>query len=183
VHGWEGAPSRTGNFRIGVNDPDYSDYWNCDGLIAEGSVTKLRVDNVEAYGCTDGGLDIKAPDAVLTNCVARENKRNFRLWHSGIELVECEGYRPVHPGGTGGAAQIWAGTNGANGGQRIIGGVFDNEDATYPIVENSAVNPVLRGHGDSGPERGGDAGDRRWCDLRRPDQDRLHEGPTGAEGG
>jgi hypothetical protein len=91
VHGWDGAPSRTGNFRIGVNDPDYSDYWNCDGFIAEGSVTKLRVDNVEAWGNTDGGLDIKAPDAVLTNCIARENKRNYRLWHSGQQLVECEG--------------------------------------------------------------------------------------------
>jgi hypothetical protein len=45
-------------------------------------------------------------------------------------------------GGTGGAAQIWAGTNGANGGQRIIGGVFDNEDKTYPIVESAATNPV-----------------------------------------
>jgi Alpha-L-arabinofuranosidase B, catalytic len=45
-------------------------------------------------------------------------------------------------GGTGGAAQIWAGTNGANGGQRIIGGVFDNEDKTYLIVESAATNPV-----------------------------------------
>ena len=77
-----------------------------------------------------------------SNSISRENKRNYRLWHSGVELVECEGYRPVHPGGTGGAAQIWAGTNGADGGHRIIGGVFDNEDATYPIVENSATNPV-----------------------------------------
>jgi hypothetical protein len=33
-------------------------------------------------------------------------------------------------------------TNGANGGQRIIGGVFDNEDKTYPIVESAATNPV-----------------------------------------
>jgi Alpha-L-arabinofuranosidase B, catalytic len=133
---------KTGNYRIGVNDPDYTDYWNCGGLAAEGTVTNLRIDDVEAWGNTDGGFDIKAPDAVLTNCISRENKRNFRLWHSGVTLVECEGHRPVHPGGTGGAAQIWAGTNGANGGQRIIGGVFDNEDATYPIVENSAVNPV-----------------------------------------
>jgi hypothetical protein len=111
-------------------------------LIAESGVTNLRVDNVEAYGCTDGGFELKAPDTVLTNCVARQNKRNFRLWHSGQQLVECEGYRPVHSGGTGGAAQIWAGTNGANGGQRIIGGVFDNEDKTYPIVESAATNPV-----------------------------------------
>jgi len=79
---------------------------------------------------------------VMIHCGSRENKRNYRLWHSGVEPVECEGYRPVHPGGTGGAAQIWAGTNGADGGHRIIGGVFDNEDATYPIVENLAPNPV-----------------------------------------
>jgi Alpha-L-arabinofuranosidase B, catalytic len=133
---------KTGNYRIGVNDPDYTDYWNCDGLAAEGTVTKLRVDDVEAWGSTDGGFDIKAPDAVLTNCISRENKRNFRLWHSGITLVECEGYRPVHPGGTGSACQIWAGTNGANGGQRIIGGRFDNEDAASVVVDNSATNPV-----------------------------------------
>jgi hypothetical protein len=133
---------KVGNFRIGVNDPDYTDYWNCDRIAAESTVTGLRIDRVESWGNTDGGFDIKAPDAVLTNCISRENKRNYRLWHSGITLVECEGYRPVHPGGTGGAAQIWAGTSGANGGQRIIDGVFDNEDATYPIVENSAVNPV-----------------------------------------
>ena len=133
---------KTGNYRIGLNDPDYTDYWNCDGLAAEGTVTKLRVDNVEAWGNTDGGFDIKAPDAVLTNCISRENKRNYRLWHSGITLVECEGYRPVHPGGSGSAVQIWAGTNGANGGQRIIGGVFDNEDATTAVVDNSASNPI-----------------------------------------
>jgi hypothetical protein len=133
---------KTGNYRIGLNDPDYTDYWNCDGLAAEGTVTKLRVDNVESWGNTDGGFDIKAPDAVLTNCISRENKRNYRLWHSGITLVECEGYRPVHPGGSGSACQIWAGTNGANGGQRIIGGVFDNEDATYTVIDNSATNPV-----------------------------------------
>jgi hypothetical protein len=105
---------KTGNARIGVNDPDYTDYWNCDGLAAEGTITKLRVDRVESWGNTDGGFDIKAPDAVLTNCISRENKRNYRLWHSGITLVDCEGYRPVHPGGTGGAAQIWAGTNATN---------------------------------------------------------------------
>jgi hypothetical protein len=97
---------KTGNYRIGVNDPDYTDYWNCDGLAAEGTVTNLRIDNVESWGNTDAGFDIKAPDAVLTNCISRENKRNYRLWHSGVQLVECEGYRPVHPGGTGGAAQI-----------------------------------------------------------------------------
>ena len=56
VHRWEGAPSRSGNFRIGLNDPNYIDYWNCDALIAESGVTNLRVDNVEAYGCTDGGF-------------------------------------------------------------------------------------------------------------------------------
>jgi hypothetical protein len=101
VHGWEGAPSRSGNVRIGLNDPNYIDYWNCDALIAESGVTNLRVDNVEAYGCTDGVFELKAPDTVLTNCVARDNQRNFRLWHSGQQLVECEGYRPVHSGGTG----------------------------------------------------------------------------------
>ena len=42
-------------------------------------ITKLRVDDVEAWGNTDGGFDIKAPDAVLTGCIARENKRNFRV--------------------------------------------------------------------------------------------------------
>jgi Alpha-L-arabinofuranosidase B, catalytic len=148
VHGSPGAPSRSGNYRIGVNDPDYTDYWNCDGIAAEGpstghaGITKLRIDDVLTWGNTDGGFDIKGVDAVLTRCIARENKRNYRMWHSGITLVDCEGYRPVHPGGTGSAAQIWAGTNGANGGQRVIGGVFDNEDATTAVVDNSATNPV-----------------------------------------
>lgn len=39
---------KTGNYRIGLNDPDYTDYWNCDGLAAEGTITKLRVDRVES---------------------------------------------------------------------------------------------------------------------------------------
>ena len=48
----------------------------------------------------------------------------------------------MHPGGTGSACQIWAGTNGANGGQRIVGGRFDHEDATWVVVNNSAGNPL-----------------------------------------
>jgi hypothetical protein len=66
----------------------------------------------------------------------------YRLWHGGIQLVACEGYAPVQPGGTGGAYQIWVGPNGSpSGGVRIIRGIFDNETKTTAILDNTGTNP------------------------------------------
>ncbi len=77
-------------------------YWNADGFCAEKNTRGLVWKNCKAFNCTDGGWDFKTPDAVLTNCVAFGNKRNYRIWSAdGAKLTNCIGGYSVMPGGTG----------------------------------------------------------------------------------
>jgi Alpha-L-arabinofuranosidase B, catalytic len=120
------------NFQYGPNDPDPDEYWNSDAVVAEGGITNLLVERVEAYDCTDGGFDIKAVNAVLRKCKAARNKRNYRLWKADTILDDCEGYDQLKRGGTGGTSQVWF----SIGGALIKGGVFDNGESTATVFEN-----------------------------------------------
>ena len=80
-------------------------YWNADGFCAEGNTENIRWINCKAYDCTDGGWDIKTKNAVLKNCMAFRNKRNFRVWGSA-RLENCVGGYAVKRGGSGTAAGL-----------------------------------------------------------------------------
>jgi hypothetical protein len=82
-----------------------SSYWNGDGFSDERGNRQIRYLDCRATGCTDGGFDLKSTDVVLINCVARGNKRNFRLWSSGL-LQGCESHEPIWRGGSGGKAHF-----------------------------------------------------------------------------
>lgn len=80
-------------------------YWNGDGFSDERGNRGIRYIACTATQCTDGGFDLKSAEANLENCVARGNKRNYRLWNSG-ELHRCRSEDPHHFGGTGGPAHF-----------------------------------------------------------------------------
>lgn len=75
-------------------------YWNADGFCAEANTRSITWVNCRAFDCTDGGWDIKTRNAVLINCIALRNKRNFRIW-GDAELRNCLGGYAEKRGGSG----------------------------------------------------------------------------------
>jgi len=80
-------------------------YWNGDGFSDERGNHGIRYVSCTATQCSDGGFDLKSAEVYLENCVARANKRNYRLWNGG-KLYRCRSEDPHQYGGTGGAAHF-----------------------------------------------------------------------------
>ena len=69
-----------------------SKYWNGDGFVAEQSASDITWIRCGSFNNTDGGWDIKASRPVLRDCIALQNKRNYRLWcqeSAPITLENC----------------------------------------------------------------------------------------------
>ncbi len=82
-----------------------SDYWNGDGFTDERGNKAIQYLNCVATGSTDGGFDLKSTDVRLSDCVAKDNKRNFRFWGSG-EVERCRSEDPRSRGGSGRASHF-----------------------------------------------------------------------------
>lgn len=72
-------------------------YWNGDGFADERDCFNIRYEDCEASGMTDGGFDLKSENVVLLRCKASGNKKNYRLWGSGV-LTDCDSDDPVRQG-------------------------------------------------------------------------------------
>lgn len=70
------------------------DYWNGDGFSDEEHNSAIRYEACEARGSTDGGFDSKSRDVVFENCVAEDNKRNFRIWSKHGTMIGCTSRSP-----------------------------------------------------------------------------------------
>jgi hypothetical protein len=70
------------------------DYWNGDGFSDEEQNSAIRYEVCEARGSTDGGFDCKSRDVVFENCIAEDNKRNFRIWSQHGAMVNCTSRNP-----------------------------------------------------------------------------------------
>lgn len=81
------------------------DYWEGDGFADERGCRQIRYYSCLATGCGDAGFDSKSGGVHLENCLARDNKRNFRLWNSGT-LRNCRSEHPFKRGGIGEAAHF-----------------------------------------------------------------------------
>ena len=103
-------------------------YWNGDGFSDERGNYAIRYISCTATQCTDGGFDLKSSNVYLENCVAQQNKRNFRLWGNG-ELRGCRSENPQYHGGTGKTAHF--SFHGGNIGKFVI---------DSPVVRASADN-------------------------------------------
>lgn len=112
------------------------DYWNGDGFSDEGDNSRIRYESCEARGSTDGGFDCKSEDLVLENCIAEDNKRNFRIWSQRATMTGCTSRNPNFRGEdveSAEACHLWIGSDeGAR--VRIANLTIEDRDAT-PIIE------------------------------------------------
>lgn len=70
------------------------DYWNGDGFSDEERNSAIRYEACEARGATDGGFDCKSRDVSFENCIAEDNKRNFRIWSARGSMRGCVSRNP-----------------------------------------------------------------------------------------
>lgn len=112
------------------------DYWNGDGFSDEPGNRNIRYEACEARGSTDGGFDCKSRDVVLQDCIAEDNKRNFRVWSERATLTHCTSRNPHYRGPAEEGAtpcHLWIGTE-ENARIQVVD--FIVEDANSPpIVE------------------------------------------------
>lgn len=84
-------------------------YWNGDGFTAESGAKKLRYIRCVSMHHTDGGWDDKSEAPEFIDCVALDNKENFRFWctSSKAKMRNCLSAYAYKRGGTGKAGGIW----------------------------------------------------------------------------
>jgi hypothetical protein len=127
------------------------DYWNGDGFVAESGVHDLRMLNTSASGNTDAGYDIKAKNVTMIDAEATDNKRNFRLWGTGVVLEDCHGTDPRLRGGTGTQVQVHVLDHAE---VELIGCSFiDADEDTIVFQVDDQAHLVVR---DTAVERSGD---------------------------
>lgn len=124
------------------------EYWNGDGFSDEENNRNIRYEACEARGSTDGGFDCKSRDLVLIDCVAEDNKRNFRVWSDRATLTNCVSRAPNFRGRdveNASSCHIWVGGE-ENIRIDIANLIIEDADAT-PIIEfNHDVGQVsIRG--------------------------------------
>lgn len=123
-------------------------YWNGDGFSDEEANRNIRYEACEARSSTDGGFDCKSRDVVLENCIAEDNKRNFRIWSARATLTNCTSRAPNFRGAAfnenGSACHIWIGRDGA---QVAISNLTIEGESVIPIlgVEAQDVRVTLTG--------------------------------------
>jgi hypothetical protein len=113
------------------------EYWNGDGFSDEPDNANIRYEACEARGSTDGGFDCKSQDVVLTDCVAEDNKRNFRIWSDHATLTNCTSRAPNFRGRdaneNASSSHVWIGGE-ENIDINIANLTIEDHDAT-PIIE------------------------------------------------
>jgi hypothetical protein len=90
---------------------DQSRYWNGDGFCGESGSTGIRFIRCVAMHHTDGGWDMKCDNLEFIDCVAIDNKDNFRLWAGAPRLVNCVSAFAFKRGGSGPTSGLWTRTS------------------------------------------------------------------------
>jgi hypothetical protein len=85
-------------------------YWNGDGFCSERGARKLKFVRCVSMHHTDGGWDCKSDEMEFIDCIAIDNKENWRLWSGEPVLKNCVSAYSHKRGGTGGAAGLWTQT-------------------------------------------------------------------------
>lgn len=122
-------------------------YWNGDGFSDEPGNENIRYEACQARGSTDGGFDCKSRNVVLENCLAEDNKRNFRIWDDRASLADCTSRNPNFRGREvedADACHIWIG--GENAQILIANLTIEDADATQIFeFEHDGGSVQIRG--------------------------------------
>jgi len=84
-------------------------YWNGDAWCTE-KTYRINLYRVEAYGCTDAGIDMKTEDGYMGDCHGEDNKWNCKQWQT-IEIVRFTSIDPFKRGGNSNARHFYAGSS------------------------------------------------------------------------
>jgi hypothetical protein len=118
------------------------EYWNGDGFSDEENNRNIRYEACEARSSTDGGFDCKSRDLVLIDCIAEDNKRNFRVWSDRATLTNCTSRSPNFRG---------AGVENASPCHIWIGGEENIEiDIANLTIEDTDATPIIEFNHDVG---------------------------------
>ncbi len=112
------------------------DYWNGDGFSDEENNYGIRYEACVGRGSTDGGFDCKSRGVVLQDCVAEDNKRNFRIWSKRATLSGCISRNPHFRGRQEESAEschIWIG--GEEDARVLISDLTVEDGDATPILE------------------------------------------------
>lgn len=125
------------------------EYWNGDGFSDEPGNAGIRYEACEARGSTDGGFDCKSRGVVFENCIAEDNKRNFRIWSDRATLTNCTSRAPNFRGEdaneNASSSHIWIGGD-ENIEIDIANLTIEDRDATAILEFNHDVGRVeIRG--------------------------------------
>ena len=115
------------------------EYWNGDGFASERGNYDLRFEDTLATGNTDGGYDLKSSRTTLVRARAEDNKRNFRLWGTDVELTDCVGLDPNKRGGSSSQTQVWVGKDA----EVVLQGCVLTDDSPDTIVFDLAEDASL----------------------------------------
>lgn len=123
-------------------------YWNGDGFSDEPGNANIRYEACEARGSTDGGFDCKSRDVVFENCIAEDNKRNFRIWSERARMTDCISRAPNFRGREverATSSHLWIGGEG-NLDIEIANLTIEDRDATAIVEFNHDTGRVeIRG--------------------------------------
>ncbi len=90
---------------------DMTRYWNGDGFCGEAGAKNFRFVRCVAMHHTDGGWDMKSDNLEFVDCIAIDNKDNFRLWAGSPKLVNCVSAFAFKRGGSGATTGLWCKTS------------------------------------------------------------------------
>lgn len=86
-------------------------YWNGDGFCGEAGASRFRFLRCVSMHHTDGGWDLKSDHLEFIDCIAIDNKDNFRLWSGAPKLTNCVSAFPFKRGGSGAPNGLWCKTS------------------------------------------------------------------------
>lgn len=119
-----------------------SEYWNGDGFVAERGTHHIELRDTVATGSTDSGYDLKGTATTLVRARASGNKRNFRFWGTATAFG-CAASSPRNRGGTGGRANVWAGSSAR---VRLIGCSYRDEGHEAQLFDLDDAARVVNVH-------------------------------------
>ena len=89
------------------NGQPSTDYWNGDGFVVNQNNTGFfKFAGCRALDNEDGGFDVK-PSATMIDCVAFQNKYNFRFHSNSSSMSNCVSGYPQKRGGAFGFGGVW----------------------------------------------------------------------------
>jgi len=123
-------------------------FWNADGFASERGNYNIYREDCTGSGNTDAGFDDKGRNVTNVNCVASDNKVNYKFWGPSTVNISCHALNPRSRGGVGPQMQYYLYGGHAPdilGADVLVrGGVVSDNDTNTHVFVAEAYNSVFR---------------------------------------